>query len=185
MIKRNMKKIAPELFDDMYRAVVSDRFPWYYLDGSTSERHPVMVHGVKSRERETPDSPTYPNVDAMLTAFCQAINVKRGSILRAAFNMTIGAYDNLPTLPHVDHFEDHGVMLVYFTEEGGDTVIFEEEHDEARPTREQAELTEKFRVIPMVGRCIMFDGKHYHCNEFPDESGKRRIVLVVSFEVGA
>lgn len=84
------------------------------------------------------------------------------------FVMKIRGFLQLPTAgqtnkinnPHVDADIDHIVILYYLTDADGDTIIYNE-------TTKSDKYTIMDRVQPKKGRCVIFNGKHYHSSSQP------------------
>ena len=76
--------------------------------------------------------------------------------------------------PHVDRPGLHYVCLYYVNDSDGDTVIFKRMTDsrfenQLNPDLDPNELEVLTTVSPKKGRCVLFDGRHYHASTRPTQ----------------
>ena len=95
---------------------------------------------------------------------------KRGE-KRAKVNMTTKCSKNLRTTPHIDNANKHYVMIYYVNDSDGDTIIYKQKYGEKRLW-----LSPYKRVSPKAGRCVFFNGLHYHSASLPKKSDVRCVV---------
>lgn len=90
--------------------------------------------------------------------------------MRAFLQMPVADIGDRVNNPHVDLPIEHTVILYYLTDSDGETVIYNE-------TEKSNEYTVKQRIEPKKGRCVIFNGKHYHSSSRPT-NGIRTILNV-------
>jgi len=167
--------------------VLSNNFPWYYQSLSTSETYPFFSHIVVKRyntqcESMKINSDIFYHVVPIVDTFCKTKNISYSRILRMSFN-TMGSFtDKLFTDPHVDYDFEHKVILIYFTSNNGDTIIFDKTYDGKNTILfNETKLPIKQKIIPEFGKVVCFDGLYYHANRFCN-SGDRRVICVVCIQ---
>lgn len=77
--------------------------------------------------------------------------------------------------PHIDHYNEHYVIVYYVNDTDGDTVLFNEKW-KPEDDGKIIDLTVKERVTPKRGRIVLFDGLHYHTSQNPINYGERYIL---------
>lgn len=107
-------------------------------------------------------SPLYHTVVPILYAALNRIKVTPLDVLkmRAFLQLPTAGQQNKVNNPHKDAEISHLVILYYITDADGDTIIYNE-------TEESSDYTVLERVQPKKGRCVIFDGKHYHSSSKP------------------
>jgi hypothetical protein len=70
-------------------------------------------------------------------------------------------------------------MVYYTTDSDGDTVLFNEFHDNTMKGQVQQNLTICQRVTPKKNRAVIFESNRYHTSTFPITSKKRLVINVV------
>ena len=105
------------------------------------------------------------------------LNIKINTIIRSKINWIFresiedknGYYP-----PHTDNIEDHWVLLYYVCNSDGDTLIFEETHEDI-PFLEVSNQTLHImdNVEHKMGRGVLFHGSRYHCGLPPLKSDYR------------
>lgn len=77
--------------------------------------------------------------------------------------------------PHVDNPNLHYVCLYYVNDSDGDTIIFNKKSDGINEYALKDELdSTKMSILtsvsPKKGRCVLFDGRHYHASTQPTKN---------------
>lgn len=186
-----LKNIKSENYLRLKEYVLSAEFAWYYNNSSVTiieeetsdEDHinfPFLSHIVVSRPRPSwsksfeecnlkliPEITS--NVISLVYPFLEEIvsvnNLQVNTFLRVNLNCTFPTKGNKLSIVHVDHPFEHKVLIVYFTNSGGETIMYDES--------DRAHIH-----FPEEDDIIIFDGQS-HCNRSPKED--RRVVLVATF----
>ena len=174
--------------------VMTEGFPWYYCDRSTSKDFPFLKHSLISRESPIIDSSVYPLFKKMLFKFCDDKNIEIQEILRGCLNLTYYTPVHEFVDPHVDHPFETWSVLMYLNEfSNGETLIFNEQYgkDGWDETVYSAFDIKKFQdfgsfrikkmITPKKGKIVGFYGSYFHSAKWclPSE---RRIVCVFTFK---
>jgi len=176
-MENQIKPIADEVF--------SSDFPWYYQPISTSYKFPFMSHTVVPRHEEDEEliinSKMFLPCVNIVEEFCSHKNIALNKILRIHFNMTFSFIDNKCTDAHVDYDFNHSVLIMYFTNNNGKTILFDKVCTEGDSVfiKEQT-LSVKKEITPEFGKIIAFNGRYFHAHEFC-KAEDRRIVCVACF----
>lgn len=161
--------------------LLSADFPWYYNSKATPEDVdtgeyqdvPFYGHVLMSRPRwNTMGEKLYPEVRSLLMENIYPIleqiidynNLEVNCLLRFNANCVHPSKDSRLSIPHNDHQFSHKNILIYFTDSGGETVVFDDE-------------MAKYEFHPKSEDIITFSG--LHCMRPPKEN--RRIVLVATY----
>lgn len=91
---------------------------------------------------------------------------------RAFLQLPIANQNNEVNNPHIDANIKHIVILYYITDADGDTIIYNE-------TEESEHYTIMERVQPQRGRCVVFNGNHYHSSSKPTNNIRATININV------
>lgn len=134
--------------------------------------HPQFVHVLYSDGKKHSEN-FEPVVSPILKYFFDKHNISEKTLVRAKVNMTAKCFKNSRTTPHVDHYEDHSVMIYYANDSDGDTIIYKQKYGEKRLW-----LTPYKRVSPKAGRCVFFNGLHYHSASLPKKTDNRCVVNI-------
>lgn len=112
--------------------------------------------------RENGASPLYHTMAPIMYNALSALQLKPIQLLRArAFlQLPIAGQNNEINHPHRDLPISHTVILYYLTDADGDTIIYNE-------TEESEKYTVKDKIQPKKGRCVIFNGKHFHSSSKP------------------
>ena len=172
---------------EIKKAVLSSNIPWNYFEQATPntvvsksvenyndyEDSPFMSHEVLIRPNPHDDlwfpEPSRPSVDFIipfLKEICEDNKIKVNSFMRINLNTNFPTKFNKLTIPHLDHQFPHKNIIVYFTDAGGETVVYDENRN-------------AFSHFPEEDDIITFGGEYLHCIRPPKE--KRRIVLVATY----
>jgi hypothetical protein len=172
---------------DLIEFVLGNYMPWYFDSWSTSKNFPFFGHTVMARvENEKVgriNSHLYDVMHEILIKFCKKYNLEVNNIFRMSFN-TMWNYGQLShTDPHVDFTFDHKVVIMYFTDDNGDTLIYNKKYDGTGITslHSAKSLEVKECITPKLGKVICFDGNNFHANKFCGPSD-RRVVFVACFD---
>jgi|TARA_E500000318_G_C3466481_1_gene174777 hypothetical protein len=132
--------------------------------------YPQFVHTLYSDGKK--DSKNFePVVAPIIKYFFEKNNISEKILTRAKVNMTTKCSKNLRTTPHIDNANKHYVMIYYVNDSDGDTIIYKQKYGEKRLW-----LSPYKRVSPKAGRCVFFNGLHYHSASLPKKSDVRCVV---------
>lgn len=176
--------------------ILSNEFPWFYHQDSTSSRFPFFAHVIYSRINEESEGASISN--SSLSHFVNPI-VKRFSekylhkenivICRSALNCTIGWNNEYEyTEPHVDHKFNHLNLIVYLNDDydSGETILFnrylcESDKKYCYSVDEYDELQPIAKITPKKGKAVVFDGRIFHAMSNMN-SNKKRVILVTTLK---
>jgi hypothetical protein len=186
-----MKTIKEDNFftdkTDLINFVLGNCMPWYFDPSSTSNKFPFFNHVVMARTENEKvgriNSDLYSVMHELLIKFCRDNNLEVNNIFRMSFNTMWNYGDLKNTDPHVDVKFDHKVLVMYFTDNNGDTLIYNKKYKGDGPTTLYANksLEVKERITPKLGKVVCFEGNNFHANEFCKPSD-RRVVFVTCFD---
>lgn len=116
----------------------------------------------------------YHTMAPIMYAALNVLNITPLKLLkaRAFMQLPTSNQENEVNNPHVDANIKHIVILYYITDADGDTLIYNE-------TEESEEYTIMDRVQPKRGRCVVFDGRHYHSSSKPTNNIRATININV------
>ena len=121
---------------------------------------PSPRHGLYSKA----NSEYLPNVETVIGQIFELNNVKMNVVYRINANAVHPVEGNVLTVPHTDHEFPHKNMLIYLTNTGGDTIVFDD-------------AGKKHHFTPVEDDIVTFQG--LHCMVPPKQG--RRVVIVVSY----
>ena len=121
---------------------------------------PSPIHGLYSKA----NSEYLPNVETVIGQIFELNNVKMNVVYRINANAVHPVEGNVLTVPHTDHEFPHKNMLIYLTNTGGDTIVFDD-------------AGKKHHFTPVEDDIVTFEG--LHCM-VPPKKG-RRVVIVVTY----
>jgi len=121
---------------------------------------PSPRHGLYSKA----NSEFLPNVETVVGQIFELNNVKVDVVYRINANAVHPVEGNVLTVPHTDHQFPHKNMLIYLTNVGGDTIVFDD-------------AGKKHHFTPVEDDIVTFEG--LHCM-VPPKKG-RRVVIVVTY----
>ena len=121
---------------------------------------PSPSHGLFSKA----NSEYLPNVETVIGQIFELNNLKVDVVYRINANAVHPVEGNVLTVPHTDHEFPHKNMLIYLTNTGGDTIVFDEGG-------------KKHHFTPVEDDIVVFEG--LHCM-VPPKKG-RRVVIVVTY----
>lgn len=178
-----ISKNVQEIIDNN---LLSNEFPWYWQDSSTSYKYPFFSHILIPRhdgktEEVKINSPLFAFFDDIRKSFCDIHNIPFARYLRASLNLSF-YFSSQHSEPHVDHPFPHKTIIMYLNDfTNGSTVIFDKQFDGATPTiTDNAPVILK-KIQGKKGKITCFDGSYYHATEWPAE-GQRRVICVITFE---
>ena len=111
-----------------------------------------------------PNSEYLPQVEGLLQQVFHLNKITPHCIYRINANAVHPVEGNVLTAPHTDHDFPHQNMLIYLTNPGGDTIVFDEGG-------------KKHHFTPVEDDIVVFEG--LHCM-VPPKKG-RRVVIVVTY----
>lgn len=105
------------------------------------------------------------------------------NLYRACLNLALPQGDR-STIPHVDHFFDHNVLIVYLESDNdsGNTVVCKDRvsyKEEQQPLISIDQVTPMVEFVPVEDSVVIFDGSHYH---YTKRASKARIALVATYD---
>ncbi len=121
---------------------------------------PSPRHGLHSKA----NSEYLPNVETVIGQIFELNNVKMNVVYRINANAVHPVEGNVLTVPHTDHEFPHKNMLIYLTNTGGDTIVFDD-------------AGKKHHFTPVEDDIVTFQG--LHCMVPPKQG--RRVVIVVTY----
>lgn len=166
--------------------ILSNNFPWYWQDSSTSYKYPFFSHILVPRydtvsEEIKINSPLFSFFDDIRKSFCDIHNVPFTRYLRASLNLSFH-FSSDHSEPHIDHPIPHKTIIMYLNEfSNGSTVIFNKKFDGEVSTIDGDPPEILRKIEGKKGKISCFDGSYYHATEWPLE-GQRRVICVMTFE---
>ena len=170
---------TPE-YSDFKKLVLSANFGWSYNSMATGYSKYVAGNGYSDLafyshsflHGPSPSHGLYSKVNSehidlvevLLDQIFSLNNLKVEAVYRINANAVHPVESNILTVPHNDHEFPHKNMLVYLTNTGGDTIVFDEGG-------------KKHHFTPVEDDIVVFEG--LHCM-VPPKSG-RRVVLVATY----
>jgi len=126
----------------------------------------AFLHGPSSRHGliSKANSEYLPNVELLINQIFELNNIKAHCVYRINANAVHPVEGNVLTVPHNDHEFPHRNMLIYLTNTGGDTIVFDDQG-------------KKHHFTPVEDDIVTFEG--LHCM-VPPKKG-RRVVIVVTY----
>jgi len=180
------------IIDDLLPKQHQDFITWYFMRGDTEwyfQKDITFDDGQESEKRvnhygfaklifdrqNKPDSvhPDFFNILPIVYRALEHIDDEVETMLRMRAFLQFpvrGSDDDRVNNPHVDLPIGHTVVLYYLTDTDGDTIIYNE-------TEKSDNYTIKKTIKPKKGRCVIFNGKHYHSSSRPT-NGVRTILNV-------
>ena len=176
-----LKNPKSTLYYEVKEFIKSGNFPWFFIGESHTvldtlgdyQSPPYYGHKLLTRpgSKNMPGK-LYPEVtsdcfDAFYPLIEEIIllnDIKVSSLLRLNVNCVHPQQDTRLSLPHVDHDIPHKNMLIYLTDAGGETVLFDDEGNKEYYHPEEDDI-------------VLFEG--VHCMRPPKD--KRRIVIICTF----
>lgn len=115
-------------------------------------------------------TPLYHTVAPIMYAALSKMQIEPLHVLkaRAFLQLPITGQNCEVNNPHRDSEVSHIVILYYLTDADGDTIIYNE-------TEESAEYSIMDRIEPKKGRCVIFNGKHFHSSSKPTKNVRATI----------
>jgi len=181
---RKLKNPKSPLYYHLKDFIKSSHFPWAYsekstpMDSETDEYQDFSFYNHRFIERPRFGSLgaryLYPEVCSQLTDKFYPLleeifyenRLSVGSILRFSANCQHPIpEDDRHSIPHYDHQFPHKNLLIYLTDAGGDTLLFDDDRNIEHVHS------------PKEDDIIMFEGLH----AYRAPKNKRRIVLVTTF----
>ena len=157
-------------------------FPWYFIEDVTaagdddSQHRCALSHQYVSFEGSSPgevDTDFHELFIPLLQRAAMKIGIGEISVLqgRSFLQFPLNLKEHTVDTPHID-LENwrHFVVLYYVCDSDGDTIIYNEKQYGLE------KYTEKHRVSPKQGRCVIFDGTQMHTAEQPINSNIRCVV---------
>jgi len=173
--------------------IMGNDFPWYYQNYSTSDKFPFYSHVVIPRceddEINNSNSTMYDFFLNIVDRFREKHGMEKTPLLRACLN-SCSSFDKHPHSDiHVDHHFPHKTFIIYLNDDfdGGDTILFSRYWVEGLQTNYKLEsynpeeFPELVRIPAEKHKVVAFDGRIFHCNEWPKDS-KRRVIFIATFK---
>jgi hypothetical protein len=167
--------------------ILSNSFPWYWQDSSTSYKYPFLSHIIIPRydiDSDQPkiNSPCFSLFDDIRKSFCDIHGIEFKRYLRISLNLSYHFTTN-NSEPHIDHPIPHKTIIMYLNDfTSGATVVFDKQYDGTTSTfSNDVDIPILKKLEGKKGKISCFDGSYYHATEWPDE-GQRRVICVMTFE---
>ena len=167
-------------------SILSNTFPWYWGDRTTTKGFPFLGHTLLSRREDDPNSSVFGFFNKILIEFCNFHGIKLKKILRGSLNLTYH-FDKKYGDPHVDYPFDINQCIMYLNScDDGETLVFREEYgsdgytDEIYPLNLDKKFTVKCKISPLRGKVLHYYGKNFHTHSWCRQ-GQRRVVCVFNF----
>jgi len=197
MIYYNEPNFLTELeLEKIDNEILSNNFPWYYQEYSTSDKFPFYSHVIVPRCEEDEINPVnsaaYDFFISIVDRFREKHNIEKTPLLRACLNSSSSdpRSENYPhTDIHVDHHFSHKTFLIYLNDnfEDGSTILFDRYYCDDLKTNYNLDNYDKnefnilTKIIPEKGKAVCFDGKIFHATEWT-KNNKRRVIFIATFK---
>jgi hypothetical protein len=109
----------------------------------------------------------------ILDKFCKKNNVKYSKVLRTRSNTSFLCNEKRSSVPHVDDWLDHLVLLYYVEDSDGDTILYSNKY-----SHEDDEMIIEHKISPKAGRAVLFDGRTYHSFYYPNMHDTRSVINI-------
>jgi hypothetical protein len=152
--------------------------PWYLQNDITyagnsgtsvgvERKYPAFAHLFKNEDGF--QTQKFDFILPLVFAACEKINFKINSVLRARSFLQLPTYmPSIKNNPHVDMAYDHLVCLYYVNDSQGPTSIYKEKLTEISVENVGTTVFELLQEVePKKGRCVFFNGMHYHASSSP------------------
>jgi len=164
--------------------VLSNSFPWFIQDCSTSIKFPFFSHIGLARSESKPNSNIFSLFRDITGRFCKKHKIQIKKIHRHSLNLTYCFPKYKHTDPHVDHPFKHYVMMFYLNSVSGSTIIYNKKHTKKLPLVCLLETKPNFKILKKICaqqfKVACFDGQYFHASEFP-KNNERRVVSIMTF----
>lgn len=178
--------LSAEEIEGLYRLYTSSEMPYFLSKSSAPMIYEQFQPSVRKRYDEDnswieqfEDRPflLHPIIEenqvvcstnTMLQEIISRIGINN-KIFRARVNFVYPSQTGKSSLPHIDYPEPHLVLIYYFNDSDGDTVMYDNEVNEIK------------RVTPKAGRFVLFDGLILHSST-PPVTNKFRVVFNINLE---
>ena len=165
-------------YTSLKEAILGAHFGWSYNNKATPFMDKVkgyhdlsfyshaFLHGPSERHGlfSKANSEWLPNVESVIQQIFELNNIKVDVVYRINANAVHPVEGNVLTVPHTDHEFPHKNLLIYLTNVGGDTIVFDD-------------AGKKHHFTPVEDDIVTFEG--LHCM-VPPKKG-RRVVIVVTY----
>jgi len=173
---------------------VFGELPFFYTPVATTKKFPFLCHTLAHRNDVSAikNSVAYEFFENILIRMCEKHNIPYLNPIRAAVNCTYP--DNRYEFwdPHVDNTFNHKVFILYLNDlttkdSSGNTIIFKEKYSETNfpdicdVENDMDKFNIMYEVPPKLGRCVLFDGDHYHTIR-PPSNGDMRFICIFNFQ---
>ena len=165
-------------YTSLKEAILGAHFGWSYNNKATPFMDKVkgyhdlsfyshaFLHGPSERHGlySKANSEWLPNVETVVGQVFEINKIKAHCVYRINANAVHPVEGNVLTVPHTDHDFPHKNLLIYLTNVGGDTIVFDD-------------VGKKHHFTPHEDAIVTFRG--LHCM-VPPKKG-RRVVIVVTY----
>jgi hypothetical protein len=174
--------------DKIIKVVEGLDYPWHFNDNTymLQKDHPALIFDdttFTTFQFVNPPDPYQVNdkyLFFILESISKALKFPVNKTIRIKTNMllkrteSIGKHDVI----HVDNDRQQHIVVIYYPNDyDGATRIYE------KKIGDDTKLDNYVEVEPKKGRCVIFDGSHFHCASFPETSERRIVVnLNLSFD---
>jgi len=184
----------PNLLKHTHQSYVVQRFAdlgvhWFYMPitaGDMDLDNIAEYRGSFSHTIYGPDvgpiSPLWENAFHILMAALDAQGQKLDTVYRVRYGFCTRTPYPVVHSPHVDQGVVHRTGLYYVMPTDGDTIVYNERTDYARPDPVPKTYTEAERVTPEANLWADFDGAHFHSSTSPTQH-EERYVLTFNYSI--
>lgn len=110
----------------------------------------------------------------VLDKFCSKHGISYKDVTRTRSNTTFLCDEKRPSIPHVDDYHDHLVLLYYVNDSDGDTLLYKNNYDPQQDTKMIVESS----IAPKAGRAVLFTGDTYHSFHYPNKHDTRSVINI-------
>jgi hypothetical protein len=110
----------------------------------------------------------------ILDKFCSKHGINYKEVTRTRSNTTFLCDEKRPSIPHIDDYQDHLVLLYYVNDSDGDTLLYKNIYD---PEQDNDMIIES-RISPKAGRAVLFMGDTYHSFHYPNKHDTRSVINI-------
>lgn len=123
-----------------------------------------------------------PIAEELIDKFCSKHGFKLLEFFRTRVNITYTSKETKPLLPHVDMLnkENHYILLTYFNDSDGNTILYDLKADGLVHTQEELFILKEFS--PKAGKAVLINGDLFHSWRAPNLS-EYRLSMVANIAI--
>ncbi len=172
---KHLKNPKTIKYKKLKKTILSNEFPWFYVDrivknadkrddNPTWYSHGVLTRPVQGTRYPKESSPYLPQISEVLEEIFVHNNINTQCIYRININAVHPPVTTTySTVQHVDHDFPHKNLIIYLTDAGGDTLLYQDDNI--------------INHTPSEDDIISFSGLHSY--NLPTTT--RRVVLVCTY----